>query len=577
MNPFTVQTPETLKDKEMADLFVDVYSDFPKIKAKGHTFIHGPRGTGKSMMLRYLEPTVQVEANNVNKACELDYYAVHIPLKRENLNVSENCRVTGSPRYLLSEHMLVMNICQKIFTSLNAIYSIDEVSLEEAELDCFLNKLKNLVKRCDAELKFDSKNIFDSISDFFDDQFIFVSKYLDRHSFTKEFYNYEGMLSGMIDFLLPLAKLIKKLSFTPDGPVFLLLDDADNLSIDMQEIINSWISCRTDDELCIKVSTQLRYKTYRTTQGFLIECPHDYSEVFINTVYTTPTKSNYYSRVKSIILKRLQLANIECTDPKLFFPENLVQKKKIEDIKHKIKEKWERGEGKANKASFDIARYAMSEYMKSLSGNKNTFSYSGFDNLVNISSGMIRYFLVPASRMYSECRTNLENQKINSIPINVQDDVLKDWSEEFMLTELDKVKVTEEHKKNINTTAPRHLSNLINAVGGLFQKKMLSDDSERRFISFILQSEADENLDKVLSLGVEWGYFHKSTLASKEGIGRKKIFVLNRRLAPYFKLDPSGYSGHMSITADDLNLAINDPKAFIRKKTKDDRQSSIWE
>ena len=48
-NPFQIKTPEKLNPDETLNLFVDVFTDYQKIKTEGHTFILGPRGIGKSI------------------------------------------------------------------------------------------------------------------------------------------------------------------------------------------------------------------------------------------------------------------------------------------------------------------------------------------------------------------------------------------------------------------------------------------------------------------------------------------------------------------------------------------------
>src|SRR5436190_3413993 len=55
-NPFAVRTPESLEPNYVNSVFVDVFTDFLEVPQVGHTFIRGPRGSGKSMMFRYLEP-----------------------------------------------------------------------------------------------------------------------------------------------------------------------------------------------------------------------------------------------------------------------------------------------------------------------------------------------------------------------------------------------------------------------------------------------------------------------------------------------------------------------------------------
>ena len=51
-NPFEIKTPEQNSAQDVVDLFVDVFPDFYQVLEKGHTFINGPRGSGKSMMFR---------------------------------------------------------------------------------------------------------------------------------------------------------------------------------------------------------------------------------------------------------------------------------------------------------------------------------------------------------------------------------------------------------------------------------------------------------------------------------------------------------------------------------------------
>ena len=53
-NPFAVQSPEDMDATDAVSLFVDVFPDFHKILREGHAFLHGPRGSGKSMMFRFL-------------------------------------------------------------------------------------------------------------------------------------------------------------------------------------------------------------------------------------------------------------------------------------------------------------------------------------------------------------------------------------------------------------------------------------------------------------------------------------------------------------------------------------------
>ena len=117
-----------------------------------------------------------------------------------------------------------------------------------------------------------------------------------------------------------------------------------------------------------------------------------------------------------------------------------------------------------------------------------------------------------------------------------------------MLSHFEGLRRTEEN--TIKTLEDRtakvdRLRNLIVSFGNLFQKKLLSDDTERRFLSFMPTQNVNKETQEILDLAVEWGYLYRSSIGRKEGIGRNTLYIFNRRLAPYFKLDPSGYAAHM--------------------------------
>ncbi len=574
-NPFSVKTPETLNAEDIAKLFIDVFSDFPKLLDPEHTFLHGTRGTGKSMMLRYLEPHVQIAANKVTKARELNHYAVHMPIKRANYSLSELERLEGAPYWLLSEHILTIHAVIHILDSLISLPNSDEES-EDADGENWDKFCADFIKLtetagCTSNPSAEgNQNPFIYLREIFEREHQETLRYLRKLTFGKALFPYESALFGYIDFLLPFIQLVIKLNITPDGPVFLMLDDADNLPERMQKVVNSWVSYRTTDRLCLKISTQQRYKTWRTIQGTLIESPHDYSEIDINTVYTS---KNYYPQIKKIVEKRLDVHGFSNTSATDFFPENLDQEKALALIADRIKIKWKEDQGVSSRQQDDVTRYKVSEYMKELAKTKktNTFSYSGFKSMVDISSGIVRFFLEPASRMYSEVITTnqYEHEKVENIPHQIQDKILTDWSKEFMLNHFYGLKRTEEgiiETFKSRTSKSDCLRNLITSFGNLFQKKLLSDDTERRFISFMPTRNVNKETQEILDLAVEWGYLYRSSTGRKEGIGRNILYVFNRRLVPYFKLDPSGYVAYMSVTPEDLNLAIDDPSSFVRKR-----------
>jgi hypothetical protein len=75
-------------------------------------------------------------------------------------------------------------------------------------------------------------------------------------------------------------------------------------------------------------------------------------------------------------------------------------------------------------------------------------------------------------------------------------------------------------------------------------------------------------VQQVLDLGTKYGYLHEATIGNKEGTGRTKRYVLSRRLAPSFTLDPSGFSGYQFVTNDFLREAMLKPKTSTGRLKK---------
>lgn len=570
MNPFSIKTPETLTPENIASLFVDVFSDFPRILAQEHTFIQGARGTGKSMMLRYLEPLVQLAARQVSEVSELKHFSVHVPIKTANYSLAELERLDGAPYWLLAEHLLILNASYHIASSVANLFSADEYR-DNLEAKEYIKSVIDLIGSSGGLTESSDNNDLRSLPRLFSRERAAAKTYVGRLSFIKDMVPYEGAIFSYEDFFLPYIRLTKELSFSPNGPIFLMLDDADNLPLRMQQILNDWVSYRTTNDICLKVSVQKKYKTWRTSQGILIESPHDYADIDINTFYTSKQYSNYYDRIEKIVHRRLEVAGFENTNPVDFFPSNDSQDKALSEIAKKIKLGWENGEKVSSRKSDDVRRYAVSEYLKLLAKDKKTnmYSYAGFRTLVDLSSGMVRFFLESASRMYSELQSNYSASSFDHIPTDVQDRVLYKWSEEYALAELDKIKSDESSKSIVNLRKVERLKRLINSFGECFQKKLVSSDSERHFISFMVTKETSYEVQEVLDLAIEWGYLTVKTMARKEGAGRNLVYTMNRRLAPHFKLDPSGYAAHMSVTPEHLLLAIENPRAFISARLKE--------
>lgn len=580
-NPFQIKTPEKMSPDEAANLFVDVFTDYQKIKASGHTFIMGPRGIGKSMIFRYLEPDCQCFSQGVT-IDRIDFLGFYIPLRTASFTtITELSRLERNAAHILNEHIMVTYVLQKVFSTLSNLnlYETND-EWDQAARDFYSNdylpRLFYEKKPISNELKI--YEVFQEIAKQMDLFYRQAIDYTKRLKFTREVYPYDGPLFDYLGFIVPLISGLSVINCFPQKTVYFLIDDAHCLTSIQTRVLNFWVSTRTSGEISLKISSQYDYKHYYTVTGATIDSPHDYSEVDMTYVYTSAKKPKYKKRIKEIIDKRLTNAGINRTAEQ-FFPCDKDQENAINKIADSYLKRFDKGHGRGNKRSDDALRYARPDYITSLLGTHKsgfTYSYAGFDQLVHLSSGIIRFFLEAASQMYAEEMSKVgEGREILEISAGVQNAVVRDDANNFLFVDLQRyAKKPENEDSQINDGPdiyPREdidrLSNLIQALGGLFRQVLTSDRSERRVFSIAVSDAPSDIVNKVLSLGVQLGYFHSSTIGRKDGKsgGRTKLYILNRRLSPVWTLDPTAFAGYLFVQNKLLEAAMVEPFSLLRR------------
>lgn len=581
-NPFKVRSPEKIEAHEVISLFVNVFNDFPTVLVPGDTFMNGPRGCGKSMMYRYMLPDCQCIKNKC-EIFKLDYYAVYIPIKATNFDKTELNRLREQANVLLNEHILVTHIATRVFNSLANIPTLKNKEIvkffnEEFIRRCRISGWKEKIPEIDLS---DSINIFQKMHDICEEMHSFCIDYCDKLSFIqRQIPTYKGPLCTYLNFLHPLLSKLINHSYLPEN-LYLLIDDADNLNEIQTKILNNWVSYRLGTQISLKISTQMRYKTFQTTSGPTIDAPHDYSEMNIATVYTS-SKDKYINLVHDIVKKRLKTFSIENIDPYLFFPIYQKQENRIKEIYKDYIVKFEIGKGRGNKKNDDAYRYSRPDYIKGLGGKskqKSNYYYAGFEQLVHLSSGIIRFFLESAALMFSEMEKQNKTKKVKFITPSVQNKIAREYADDFLFQEFDKFK-KDASVYGYSIEKMHQLRNLIDALGGCFSVILNSNASERRVFSIAFMDTPDDELQEILDLGRSLGYFQFSTIGNKEGTGRTGLYILNRRLAPSFTLDPTSFAGYRFFMSKDIRLSLMNPKVFIdliKKKVNKNPNEDLYE
>lgn len=567
-NPFENSTPDGISPEDVIDLFVPVFKEYYSVPAIGHTFINGSRGSGKSMIFRFMSPDCQMlsTGKGIN---ELDYLAVHIPIKRGSIDKTELTLLKNKHGdAILNEHLMTVTFSLKVFQcfkNLPHAKTAENLHGFKSFYKKFLDTLENSGWST-AESKIEHHSIdevFESIISILEKvDKKFLNDYIRKLIGTLDPIPYSGPICTFWEFLYPLLIEFRKL--VNNRPIYLLLDDADNLSLIQVKILNTWVSYRTTNDVSFKISTQLKYPTYRTVNDSRIDTPHDYAEINISEIYTS-NRGLFKSRVKEVVEKRLNKYGFEGITAEEFFPPDEDQENAIRTLYEKYSKEHDK----------DYAyRYSRPDFMKSLKGNLHTYSYSGFNQLVNISSGVMRNFIDFSHKMCSAEFTKAGTNDIRFIRSGIQDDEIKKYSRWFFDENFDHYARDQDNTREDNSKFSK-LRNLIKAFGESFHVILFSEHSERRVFSFALQNEPDLETAEILDLGVQLGYFHKSAIGNKLGTGRSKLYILNRLLAPYFKLDPSSFAGYKFVTTTTVNQAMKNPDWLIGKVARADDADAV--
>lgn len=575
-NPFSVISPENLSADEVDRLLVEVVPDFNQIGNVGHAIVMGARGTGKSMMFRSLLPDVQMMRVG-KKFKDLPFLAFHVPIKNAQLHLTDLARLDDTQvSSLINEHFLVLSIFIVVLKALKALCGHDCDDGDKNMNDFFCESFAEGLSACGCA------SIPKSCpTSTLKEMFAWMYKYaLSLHQDFMKFVmsirqevdgkdiRYDLPLLSYQMFLLPFLAGLKKLPDFPDANVYLLIDDADNLSMTQTRVLNTWLSSRTSLDVSIKVSTQLgKYKTFYNVNNVFVESPHDYLEINISERYSKDFV-HYYKRVKEIVEKRLVRAGIQ-NDALSYFPTCADQETAIKKITDRIKES-HLCDGRVCRDN-DAPRYARANYIRDL-GEKNarhTYRYAGFEQLVWLSSGVVRSFLDAAATMYDSNRGDgvaAFNPQV-SIPFQVQDSVVRSRADDRMFLQFAKLSI--DKSQMYDAELVRRLQNLVSSIGVTFHNKLVSDASSRRFSSIALTNSPTAEIRKVFDYGVENGYFHVSAIGNKTGSRKTLLYSLNKSLFPHFNLDPIGDYGALYVTNDSLMEAILSARAMREAPTEE--------
>lgn len=574
-DPFEIVSAELMQPEQISKEFVEEHTEYSKIASYSHTIVWGSRGSGKSMHFKFLEPLAQTlrlgsgYEGKVKKFIESQNAFIGIYINcRDGLLSREEFRLLSSIKHsqkeilqmLYSRYLscvLIKLTCNTFKTQLNWTLSLpinsDTIPIWIKECGCnvlesFGDMIGYLDDKCTEWLY-----AFDEL---IDSQILDNESPLDKDSFPKKT---PRLTSDLLTFYEFIQNILKT-----QAPFFFLFDEANELSDLHQRCVNSLISIRSQKVVCIKVASQRH--GFQTRRGFdsSVDETHDYTTLDLDGLYTN-NREAYYKRIQQIANDRLKRCGI--VGPiKEYLPPNQREVNALEKARKIAEERYfsiDEEKRPIDKINF-IKKYARAIVYQEVLSAKATNTYAGFDNLVHMSSGIVRSFLDCCSKMYSRYVEKKPGREPGTIPISIQGKVIKEYSDKFIQAHLiDKLEGLERDSKEYMLR--NNLLNLLQGFGSLFRARLMDKNSrEPRIISISLKDTPSENLQSILDLAEREAFLHVKWYSSKRGDRNLRCYVLNRRLCPHFNLDLTGFQGRIEIDSQDLELCISNTKGFVK-------------
>jgi len=111
-NPITVQRADYLTPKEIGQFFAPPGERYGLILQRGHTILFGPRGTGKTMLLKYLSLPVQMRIRAALH--DLPCFGIYVPLSASECDPFRMAYRASKPSWQAFSHFLALHFAESV-------------------------------------------------------------------------------------------------------------------------------------------------------------------------------------------------------------------------------------------------------------------------------------------------------------------------------------------------------------------------------------------------------------------------------------------------------------------------------
>jgi hypothetical protein len=582
-NPFDSAAANNLDFEDIPQLFVGEYTPLDSIKRPFDALIEGQRGTGKTMVLKYLAFETQAKVwSNANKSVTTElqkrenFIGIYSRLDQGVFDRSDLDFVDQEAfRLRLFEHRLVLFLLSHILRTASAINRY--VQIASGAFGQFRDRFAILLR----EPRIRDCSNWDEFNDFaqntIDMQVTQEDLFLGSMSAgvtPLEPFNAWLTLSSQ---LIPVLELAQKV-FAIKAPFFFLLDDFDVLRPSQQGLVFAAASARRLDVVAFKYGVMsMGKKTDMSGSGRTYREGDDYLKVSLDFWSSGGLQNDYRKAVEKLTAKRLEQRGW----PEKQFGSMLGEWARGRELRGETKEimkkEWKQLPPGRRPKTFENywTKYGNARFFQLLAERKIHHTYAGYDTVVDVSSGIYRQYVELCSQIVSAALTRgwRPNSK-KLISPTVQDGAIRSYSGAMK----DSLSVT---AGNVPMTVPgttevtsKAMTTFVESLSGLFKSRLASFGREPEIFSIAIRGDlnAKPTAKAILDVAVRESILHRrADYTPKTGGGPPlPTYMLNRRLAPRIGLGLR-IQGRIEITPEDVVAATDNPELFLKRfQARDD-------
>lgn len=579
-NPFSLVTANDMKPEEISALFVGDYTNFETIKKHFDTMLEGQRGTGKTMVLRYLGFGTQLEEwveREKRPAAEFFekpncFVGLYCRLEQGVFDKTENNAIASNERKeRLFEHRLCLYClacADGILDAIDAILKVRPIQPRELRrLNANLAVLLQEPKIADCT-DWDETIVYakDTINLRVVEEDMHIGSVSPGGTPTT-FNPYLTMSGQIVSFL----ELIKNMFGLP-CPFFLMLDDFDVLTSSQQMCVFRTASARKLGTVCFKYGVMsLGRKTNLAGTARTYREGDDYDLVLLDWT-DKGLQRNYRKAAEIIVAKRLETKKWPVQDFPALLPAWEHGIKIREEVKNEMLAEWkDLPPGMRPKTPENYwTKYGDARYFQKLSGLKTYHRYSGFAEIVDISSGIYRQLLEICAKIVDKTlASGWSPDAPATVSAEIQDDAIREYSDAMLDTLSQTAGDTTALLSGDVSITSKHMVTLIESLSDLFYFRLHSKSREPEIFCVAIKDELGLHpfAKSILDVAVRESILQRrSTDYTPKTPGGPPLptYMLNRRLAPRRNLGIR-MQGRIEILSSHIELATTDRKSFIRQ------------